>query len=94
MPAVEARLRASKKTMLLVYPGMLARYGQMSLLESLRDSVGRQGGIPGLWLLLPGGDVPLIDRQAVPLIGPGQRTTLPKSWLENVHRSSRAVGDS
>jgi hypothetical protein len=86
MPAVEARLRASKKTMLLIYPGMLARYGQMGLLESLRDSVGRKGGIPGLWLLLPGGDVPMIDGQAVPLIGPGQRTSLPKSWLENAHR--------
>jgi serine/threonine protein kinase len=89
MPAVEARLRASKKTMLLVYPGLLARYGQMGLLESLRDSVGRKGGIPGLWLLLPGGDVPQIDGQAVPLIGPGQRTSLPKSWLENVHRAAR-----
>ena len=41
-----------EKPVLLVHPGLLARYDQMDLLERLRDQVGRQGGCPGLWVLV------------------------------------------
>jgi len=90
MPAVEKQLLAADKTMLLVYAGLLARYDQMGLLSQLSQKVGRSGGIPGLWLLLPGDNQALIDGQPVPLIGPGQRTRIPESWLQNVHRGERA----
>ena len=34
MPAVEKRLAEADKTMLVIYAGLLARYGQMDLLSS------------------------------------------------------------
>jgi serine/threonine protein kinase len=95
MPAVEQQLLAADRTMLMVYPGLLARYNQMDLLSRLSQKVGRDGGIPGLWLLLPGDGQALIDGKPVPLIGPGQRTRIPESWIANVHRAvggQRAAG--
>ncbi len=88
MPAVEQRLLAAERTMLVIYPGLLARYDQMDLLSRLSQKVGRRDGIPGLWLLLPGDHQALIDGKAVPLLGPGQRACIPESWLQNVHRAS------
>jgi serine/threonine protein kinase len=75
-----------RMTMLLIYPGLLARYDQMDLLTRLSQKVGRRDGIPGLWILLPGDQLALIDGRAVPLLGPGQRARIPESWLESVHR--------
>ena len=72
--------------MLLIYPGLLARYDQMDLLSRLSQKVGRRDGIPGLWLLLPGDHQALIDGKAVPLLGPGQKALIPESWLQNLHR--------
>lgn len=89
MPAVEQQMLAADKTMLVIYPGLLARYNQMDLLSRLSQKVGRRDGIPGLWLLLPGDNLALIDGKPVPLIGPGQRTRIPESWLQNVHRGER-----
>ena len=73
MPVVEERLLAAERTMLMIYPGLLARYDQMDLFSRLSQKVGRRDGIPGLWLLLPGDHQALIDGKAVPLLGPGQR---------------------
>ena len=50
MPLVEQELLSADTTVLVVYPGLLARYDRMDLLERLRDKVGRRDGIPGLWL--------------------------------------------
>ena len=88
MPAVEQQLLAAEKTMLVVYSGLLARYDQMDMLSRLSQKVGRADGIPGLWLLLPGQNQAMIDGKPVPLIGPGQRTRIPESWLQNLHRAS------
>ena len=87
MPVVEERLLTAEPTMLLIYPGLLARYDQMDLLTRLSQKVGRRDGIPGLWLLLPGDQLALIDGRAVPLLGPGQRARIPESWLQNVPHS-------
>ncbi|MFN5078866.1 MAG: hypothetical protein ACK5MO_25025, partial [Planctomyces sp.] len=81
MPAVEQRLRSAERTLLVIYPGLLARYDQMDLLARLSQEVGRANGIPGLWLLLPGDQQPLLDGRAVPLINPAQRNCIPSSWL-------------
>lgn len=81
MPAVESRLLTANKTMLMIYSGLLARYDQMDLISRLSQKVGRSGGIPGLWLLIPGDNQALIDGKPVPLIGPGQRTRIPDSWI-------------
>ncbi|QDU98788.1 Serine/threonine-protein kinase PknA [Lignipirellula cremea] len=88
MPGVETQLLAADKTMLVIYPGLMARYDQMDLLSRLSQKVGRSDGIPGLWLLLPGDNQAMIDGKPVPLIGPGQRTRIPESWLQNLHRAS------
>jgi len=86
MPMVEQRLNSVKKTMLLIYPGLLARYDQMPLLERLREKVGRRDGIPGVWMLIPGDYQALLDGQAIPLISAGQRARIPEQWLRNEHR--------
>ena len=87
MPKVEEQLCAAGPTVLLVHPGLLARYDNLDLLERLRDRVGRPGGPAGLWLLLPG-QQPLIDGKAGPLLSPAQRVPVPESWLENRHRAA------
>jgi serine/threonine protein kinase len=87
MPLVEQRLNAASKTMLLTYPGLLARYEQMPLLERLREKVGRRDGIPGVWLLIPGDNQALLDGKAIPIISPGQRTRIPEKWIRNEHRA-------
>ena len=87
MQAVEAKLMKIDRTILMIYAGVLARYDQMGLLSRLAEKVGRPGGIPGLWLLLPG-EQPLLDGKSVPLLGPGQRGLIPTSWLENRHRAN------
>ena len=81
MPKIEQRLMSSDKTILMIYPGLIARYDQMPLLQRLRDQVGRKDGIPGLWLLIPGSNQATINGKPVPLISPGQRTKVPDAWV-------------
>jgi serine/threonine protein kinase len=88
---VEAQLCASTTTMLVTYAGVLARYDRLDLLERLRDRVGQRDGLPGLWLLVPGQHQAMMDGKAVPLLSPGQRATIPESWLHNAHRGERAA---
>ena len=87
MPRVEQQLSSADSTVLLVHPGLLARYDRLDLLERLRDRVGRGGGPKGLWLLLPA-QQPLIDGKAVPLLSPAQRVHVPEGWIENCHRAA------
>ena len=87
MPMVEQRLTTATKTMLLTYPGLLARYDQMPLLERLREKVGRRDGIPGVWMLIPGDHHAMLDGKAIPIISPGQRTRIPDQWIRNEHRA-------
>jgi serine/threonine protein kinase len=94
MPAVEARLKGARQTILLVYPGLLARYGQMDLLSRLSLLVGRPDGIPGLWLLVPGSTQALLDGQPVPLLGPGQRAQIPERWLDSGVGAGQARGET
>ncbi len=91
MPKVEAAVTATEKTVLMLYPGLLARYDQMDLLTRIREKVGRPGGVPGLWMLIPKyGATPLpeIDGKAVPVIGPAEWASIPEGWLRNVHRGN------
>ena len=94
IPAVEAGLLSRGHPVLLVHPGLLARYDQMDLLTRLRDRVGRKGACPGLWVLVAAdeqSELPLIDGREVPLIGSGQRARAPLAWMENLHRATRAA---
>ncbi|MFN7354517.1 MAG: BREX system serine/threonine kinase PglW [Pseudanabaena sp.] len=81
---VNEQLVASDRTILLSHVGMLARYDRLNWIEHWRDRVGSE--IAGLWVLVPG-DRPFINGKAIPLMSPSQKTTMPKSWLENRHRA-------
>lgn len=91
MPLVEQQLSDSAKTVLLTYPGLLARYGRLDFLEKLRDRVGTpHSKLHGLWLLLPSDDqsaLPMLNGKPVPIISSGQWAHIPEAWISNVHRS-------
>jgi serine/threonine protein kinase len=91
LPIVEEELSRSEKTLLLMYPGLLARYDRLDLLERLRDKVGRAGStLHGLWVLLPGDGqsaLPMLNGKSVPVISSGQWARIPDAWIENRHRS-------
>ncbi len=81
---------ADGRSILMVYPGLLARYEQMNFLETLREAVTRGQHLKSCWILLPGDNQAMIDGKPVPLIGPGQKTRIPESWLANAHRSGQS----
>jgi serine/threonine protein kinase len=87
MPLVEKQLSSSSKTLLLIYPGLLARYDQMPMLERLREKVGRKDGVAGVWMLIPGDTQAMLDGKAIPIISPGQKTRIPDQWIRNEHRA-------
>jgi hypothetical protein len=84
MPTVDQTLRGAERPVLLVYPGLLARYDQIQLLERLREACAQTGGGPGFIVLIPA------DAQhhlPVPVILASEWARIPEAWLENVHRS-------
>ncbi len=88
-PKIAARLAQRRDHLLLVNPGMIARYDLMAILESLRDKVGHDAPCPGLWVLVATdgqSDMPILDHAEIPLITPGQRAIVSDSWIDNVHR--------
>jgi serine/threonine protein kinase len=98
MPVVESSVvngqssvegKKSKRCLLLIYPGLLARYEQLGLLEKIRDEIGRSKGLHSCWILIPGDNQAFIDGKAIPLISPGQKTKIPDHWIRNEHRSGR-----
>ena len=75
--------------LLLVHPGLIARYEQMGILEALRDKVGHDAPCPGLWVLVATdgqNEMPKLDNAVIPLITTGQRAKVSESWIDNVHR--------
>jgi serine/threonine protein kinase len=86
MADVEAHLSKCDKTVLLTYPGLLARYDQMSVLDRLRDRIGVQGSeLHGLWVLVPeesAGPLPTLAGKPIPVIGSGQHARIPSVWLK------------
>jgi len=85
------------RTVLMVFPGLLVRYGQMDLLARVREKVGRPDGIPGLWMLIAADAQtagPMIDGTPVPVIGQAEWARIPDGWLRNVHRSNGARGEN
>jgi hypothetical protein len=88
IPVVEAGLRARTAPALLVNPGLLARYNQLSLIDRLREDPGA-----GLWLLVAGQEThkPMIDSEAVPLISPNHWARVNFYWIQNLHRAGAIV---
>jgi hypothetical protein len=83
----KGQMTNDKRSILLIYPGLLARYEQLGLLEKIRDEVGRSGGLHSCWILIPGDNQAFIDGKPVPIISPGQKTKIPDQWIRNEHRA-------
>lgn len=85
LTSLEDKIKSRKGTLLLTYPGLLARYDQMSLLARLSDGAMNHS----LWVLLAGDQQtgrPTIDGIPVPARGDNQAAEMPKVWIYNEHR--------
>ena len=84
LPMVKTELAEARRHVLLTNPGLLARYGAMSLLGELMQDTGRAGGPPGLWVLIPSDEQqqkPTLDGQPVPVFTSAQWARIPDLWL-------------
>ncbi len=93
-PRIAARLAERPEHLLLVHPGMIARFDQMAILETLRDTVGHDAPCPGRWVLVATdgqNDMPILDGSEIPLITPGQRARVSESWIDNIHRGKNPI---
>jgi serine/threonine protein kinase len=85
---------------LVTYPGLLARYDELGLLDELRDrlllpAAGQR--LRTLWVLVPSDDpeaVPTIQGRAVPFTTSAERVVLADAWLRNAHRTHPSDPDS
>jgi hypothetical protein len=95
MPAVEEALFAAAGPVLLVYPGLLAWYDQIQLLERLRDACVQGHAAPG-FLVLVGSDaqhhLPVLDGKPVPVILVSEWARIAEAWLNYSHRASKIEG--
>jgi hypothetical protein len=90
MPAVEHALFTAEQPVLLVYPGLLARYDQMQLLETLRDACTQRHDVPGYMVLVASDEqrpMPVLDDKPIPVIHASEWARIPESWLANAHRA-------
>ncbi|WP_295442655.1 BREX system serine/threonine kinase PglW [uncultured Thiodictyon sp.] len=83
LPQVRQRLLDANQPLLLVDPGLLARYQLMGLVEALRDRTGQTP--PPLWLLVPmhADGLPAVDGVPVPVISSAQWARIPPGWIEH-----------
>jgi hypothetical protein len=94
-PKIEDNLLNQENHLLLVHPGLIARYDMMSLLETLRDRTGHDVPCPGVWVLVATdeqSEMPCLDGAAIPLISPGQKAKVSEPWIDNLHRGRGVAG--
>jgi serine/threonine protein kinase len=92
MPAVRRALEERTEPALLVNPGLLARYGQLALLEALRQACERGDG-PGYVVLVPAdarSTMPVVDGVPLPVVLASEWARIPGSWVANAHRAAPA----
>ena len=86
--------RKNADPLVLVWPGVMARYGLSSALSRLVEQAER-GDTGAVLLVVPShadGFAPSINgRLPVPAPLPGQRLELPEPWLANAHRAGEAL---
>jgi hypothetical protein len=81
---ITKRLVAATAPLLLTNLGLLARYDQITVLDTLRDCAGTLNGPPGVWVMAPVAGFmthPSIDGVAVPIIGTHQTMCLDRRWI-------------
>lgn len=92
IPGVQHELMAGHGTVLLHNLGLLARYGQLGLVDALREGTSSKTGPSGFVLVVPADDQrerPAIDGQAIPVLTANEWARIPRSWLRNLHRAKR-----
>ncbi|TVQ32904.1 MAG: hypothetical protein EA370_12155 [Wenzhouxiangella sp.] len=89
MPAVREKLFGDSRSLLIQHLGLLVRYGQTGIIQSLRDQADA-GDKPARIILIPGSEhtPPLLDQVVLPIITPADWTYLPRAWLEGRHQAS------
>lgn len=88
-PNIETQLMNRQRPVLLVHPGLIARYQLMSVLQTLRDRVGHDATCPSIWVLTATdnqNEMPYLDGVQIPLISKGQRAAVSEYWIDNLHR--------
>jgi hypothetical protein len=94
---VEQALLTASGPVLLVYPGLLARYDQIQLLERLREACGRQHDAPGFIVLIAADEqrhMPVLDGKPIPVILASEWARIPEAWLQNAHRGAKQLPTS
>ena len=84
---VADQLRRRREPTLLLFPGLLARYGQLRILDEMQDSL----GATSLWVLVGcegRGNPPSSEKQPIPA-RPSQWAWVPEKWLDNDFRKYR-----
>ncbi|MFO0726484.1 MAG: protein kinase [Myxococcota bacterium] len=91
---VDDLLNRREQTLVLAWPGALARYGLSRALMRIVDGAER-GDAPAILLVVPShadGTAPSINgRLPVPAPLPSQRLVMPDAWLANAHRAGDAT---
>jgi serine/threonine protein kinase len=87
---VQQKLLAEQRPLLLVRAGILARYDLLGVVTALAQSSGTRGGVPNVWLLIPGSE-PRLDGRLVSLEGTGQKAVVPLGWIKNEDRGRRSA---
>lgn len=88
MSVIEDQLKSHASVVVMHNVGLLARYGQMGMLERLRDQLTRMrndAALAGLAVVVPGNDPtarPIIGGEPIPVITPNQWAHLPSAWLD------------
>jgi len=82
MPVMLAQLSQHPEPLLLRHLGLLIRYQQAGIVQTLRDSV-RNAQVKSRVLMIPcdASQAPILDGTVLPIISPADWIHLPKSWL-------------
>jgi len=89
VPRMQTEICESNRPVLLTQMGLLARYGQLDVVTSLKEATDDGSGPPGLWLLVPSGDSgpPMLDGYPIPVFSTAQWASIPRSWLDEADRA-------
>lgn len=92
MPQVTEQLLSDPRPLIVQHLGLLVRYQQIGLIQTLRDAV-LGTSMPTRLLLVPGDShqAPMLDGATLPVVTPADWAYLPKAWLENRHRAAPAT---
>jgi serine/threonine protein kinase len=92
MSQVAQHLKDDPRPLIVQHLGLLVRYGQIGLIQSLRDAA-TSTQMPARLLMVPGDSqqAPTLDSVTLPVITPADWAYLPKAWLERRPRAAAAT---